>query len=737
LPDVTSKINLPGSELAFAPTGMKELIRPESVAIFGASVRESGAGSVALDNLIRSGYEGRIYPINPKYEAIRGLSCYPSLDVVADKVDVALVAVPGESVLSTVDSAGIAGARSCIVFSSGFKETGRIEGREREQSLIQLASKHNMRILGPNCVGLIDFAHKAPLTFGTGAWELVQRNGSPVEGLAVVVQSGAIGWYLLHSQTRGVRFSYFVSTGNSAMTDVGDCVDAMIDQPNVSAICLVYEGIRPGSRLLAALERAEVLGIPVVAVKAGQSARGLAAVISHTGAAVGDYKACKAALEARSVYVVDDLTSALEGAQFLSGVRHSTARSQGVAIVSGSGGAGVLSCDAAERTGVELSELSSITLNAIADLVPSYGAVGNPIDVTATDVDGNVLARAVEAVAKDEEVGAVVLALGVAIYTPAVESRISKLLDTARRLDVPLAIVWMSQWNSAESFARFEAADGVSLFLGADSCFGVLHKWLDKGTKSVDDPWQPDMSEAIALLPNRSSILDENESRKILEIAGVPLVPQSYWPVGATMPDWRDYPAVCKVVSPDLAHKAAAGGVSLGIRDDAQLRNETQAMFQRVHQAQPEANITGFLIQEMVSGTQEILIGAVRDAIYGPVVVVGPGGAGAGAEHSVGVAAAPISLARAERLVRATPGVEHLSDEVISQVSNILVRVGALIHQGKTISELEINPLVVTSAGTRVVAVDALIRLATSDASVVITTDEPTLDDEPGMYEQK
>lgn len=690
-------------------TDLDSLFRPRSVAVVGASDRGSSVGSHLFNNLREGGYSGDLIPVNPRYSEIGGTQCYARLSDVGRAVDCAALAVPAAAVCASLEDAAAAGVRAAVVLSSGFKESGP-EGADREERLTAIARDAGIALLGPNCLGLVNFYERVPLSFAIGFAELTCRVGGN-RGLAVVSQSGAIGTLMVHAYTRGVRFSHFVSTGNSPVIDVGDCVRYLSTRDEVTGFVVYYEGLHDRSCLLEAAELAWAADKPMVVVKAGTTQAGAAAIMSHTGSAVDDSRAGRAALESRGAVVVRTPGEALPVAAFLSKTRGRWARPARVALVSVSGGAGVLAADTAVRHRVELARFEPATVARLEVELKGLGSTANPVDLSmAGFYDGAALARTVEVLGEDPGVGAVVVLLSVSIDDEAsVVHRPRTLAEAAGRMTVPLAVVWLSEWFDAVAAQVMEHQEGLGLFRDMDSCFEAIaagHVADGRVTEPVPTPVAPGLSPGLA---------DEVSSRGPLEAMGLPFAAMRHIPsvaaadVAVAMKGWTAFPVVLKIVSGDLPHKSRVGGVRLGLRSAEEVVAASTSVLADVAAAAPSARLTGFLVQEMLSATTEVLVGAYRDPRYGPVVAVGPGGTGADGRQEVGVAAAPLSLTAAARLVATTPGVSHLPSIVADALAHALVSVGSLIAADPSIAEIDVNPMLVCHDG-RVLAVDSLIR---------------------------
>ncbi|MGO4383416.1 acetate--CoA ligase family protein [Specibacter sp. RAF43] len=700
-------------------TDLLPLLRPTSVAVVGATDRLGAAGQIVMSNLATAGYAGTVAPVNPGRETVGGLPAYPTVSSIGHEIDCVVIATPRDSVLQAVRDAGEAGARGCIVYTSGFGESDAKQGSRDEAELRRLATSYGMALLGPNCVGLINFVDRIPLTFSGSGGDLVRHNQAAASGLAVVAQSGALGQYVLHAQARGVAFSHFVSTGNSVVLDVGDIVYAMADDPRVSAICLTYEGLRESSRILDALDHAKDRSVPVVVVKAGMSSAGATAVSSHTGAAVGDARATLAALEARSAIIAHDLSTMVETAQFLGKNRDRRPNGEGTVIVSGSGGAGVLACDAAERHGVTLATLRAETVDAVGTAIPSYGAGGNPIDVTATDTTGTAIGTCVSIVGDAKETSSVLLPLGVALHTSDIEKRLSRVIEASENLAVPLAVTWMSEWRDPQVLAVLERHRSISLFSDLDRACHAIRAWHRINTREA---WPTAAAGPVASpLQPTGGLVNEVRSAEVLRDRGVVFAPMIRLDPDGSHPDlqtWSYYPAVVKVVSDDIAHKAAVGGIVLGATSTPDIAQAVRNIRDNVTRNAPDAAIDGFVVQQIITGSTEVLVGAVRDHQYGPVLAIGPGGGGAGAGQEIGVVAAPATRHRIVELIRRTPGIAHLSSAAQEHLAGILLGVSDLMMEQPDVSEVEMNPLIVRASEPWVVAVDALIRTTTQTSEV-------------------
>jgi acyl-CoA synthetase (NDP forming) len=710
----------------WATDSLRSLLAPRSVAVVGASAKRGSFGNTTVLNLFASGYAGSILPVNPRYSEIEGLRCYPSLADLPAPADCVVIMLPAELVVETAHSAAMQGSGSVLINSSGFAESGEGQGASREAELRTISWASGMPILGPNCNGLLSFTDKLAINFSPGFGDFVASN-QVESGLAVVSQSGAMGSFLLHARENGTRFSSFVSTGNSAAVDVGDCVDYFARDERVTAICLLFEGLRPGTRLLDALALAEQNNVPVVALKTGASRSGRRAAMSHTGSAAGDDRAGRAALDARGVFVVNSLEEIVESASFLAKTRRRRPPATGLGIVTGSGGAGVLACDLAERSHLPLAALTDETTAQIVSRLPSFSTVANPVDITAAGAERrDSLPDVVADVAADPNVGSVLVALGVTVGPEGpTQNRPRAFADLADTLEVPLAVVWLSQ-NPGHSGAKIlEASEHAGVFHSMELCMRTLahlhrmselaaareaapraephSRHLERADRESIDRWLSQLGEARTA--------DEMEGYELFETLGIRTVPRAFCAVeedpSAVFASWDNWPSVLKVVSADIAHKAAVGGVLLGLNDVTAVTKGVERIRADIRNRAPDAHVRGFMLQQMVAGAREVFIGAYRDPIYGPVLAVGPGGAAAGEDGLSVVVAAPLDRFRArDAVARSVP---RLGASESDSVSDLLMKVDSLMAIAPEVADVDINPVCIDADGT-CTAVDAFIR---------------------------
>jgi len=458
---------------------LARLIEPRSIAVVGASPRAGAFGARVLENLAH--YSGAVYPVNERYERIGPLACHASLKELPQCPDCVVVAVPREGVEPVLEEAAALGVGGAVVFSSGFAEVRAREWHQAQERIARLARRSRMRVLGPNCMGFVNNALRAGLTFIPDYVRMPHRLG-PV---GIVSQSGALGYAVAQAAERGAGFSHFFSTGNSADIDVADLISYLADAPECRAIALIVEGIRDAACLLEAGARAWRAGKPVVVYKIATGEAGAAAALSHTGLNAGSQAANRALFERCGFVMVDELEALFEFAQFLA--RAEAPQAAGVAVVSSSGGAGIMAADMAERYGVPMPQPLPHTLAALQAVVPEFGAARNPCDPTGQVLNNPVsFMQCCTALLEDDQYGALVIPLGAALAGAGAE-RVAQIRELSAQYRKPIAVVWLSEWLQGPGAAEYEGEPRATLFRSMDRCFAAIAAWQARAHRSAPD----------------------------------------------------------------------------------------------------------------------------------------------------------------------------------------------------------------------------------------------------------
>lgn len=704
-------------------TDLSFLFRPQAVAVIGASADPAKLGHAVLRNLIRAGFPGRLLPVNPRVARIEGLPCYPTVGeaaAVAGPVDLAVIVVPARVVLETAEQCGRAGVRGLVVISAGFRETGR-EGAAAEARLVEICRHYGMRMLGPNCLGVMD-TH-TPLNASFAA-------GFPLRGeLALVSQSGALCAAILDwSRQRGMGFSRFVSMGNKADLDETDLLAAAAADPGSRGVLCYIEDVRDGPRFLAAA-RAASARKPVVILKSGRSPAGARAASSHTGALAGSDRAYEAAflqsgvLRAASMQELFDLAEAF--------ARLPVPRGDRVAIVTNSGGPGILASDAVEQAGLRMAQLDRATVGRLGAVLPPEAALYNPVDLVG-DADAERYAFALEVVGADPGVDLMLVMLTPTAVAEPVAVASAVAAARARLPRVPLAAAFMGGESVAPATPVLSAA-GVPVYFAPERAVAALAGTVryararDRARSASGGPLPTGDRAAVAdvlasVRGERRAALLGSEAAAVARAYGIPAAAT----VLARTPDEAaaaaarlGAPCALKVASPKILHKTDVGGVRLGVRSPEEAAAAFVDILESVHRHLGPVPVHGVEVQAMAPPGRECIVGMSRDPTFGPLVMFGLGGIYVNLLQDVSFRLAhgldlaeidrQIAETRAYRLLRGARG-EPPAD--LAAARDAIARVAALALDFPEIAELDMNPLLVYRQGEGALALDVKIVLA-------------------------
>ena len=698
----------PAQRAAYTRAELEKLIAPRSIAVVGASSRAGAFGMRTLENLSR--YAGAVFPVNAKYDSIAGRRCYASLAALPQAPDCVVLVVPREAVEASLEDAAAAGAGAAIVYASGYGEMAREDAGRSQQRLAAIARAAKMPMLGPNCMGLVNHALGAGMSFIPEYARAPAHPGT----IAVVSQSGALGYSLAQAWDRGLGMRYFFSAGNSADVDVADLIAAMAEDAEVRAIACLFEGATSAARMLEAGERARRHGKPVIVFKLGTSADGAAAARSHTGSLAGSAVAWRALFERAGFVAVEDFEALLEYAAFFAAAGKPLA--PGVAAISGSGGAGVMAADKAARHGVPMPQPLEATAAKLRAIVPEFGAARNPCDPT-----GQVLSvpesfsQCCRALLDDPQYGVLVVPATVAVAETA-KDRVPQMSAMAREQAKPVVLVWLSEWLQGPGAGEYERDGRIPVFRSMERCFAAIAAWQAKaeGQAAQAPRLAPPgaAAEARRLLKAAKGNLTESEAKRVLACYGVPVVGET---LAKSLDEARaaaksfGYPVAMKAESPTILHKTELGVVKLGITDDGALKKA----YEEIVAAAKGHELRSVLVQPMIPGV-EVIAGARVDPVVGPVVLVGSGGVLVELMQDSVAALAPVSVAQAKAMLARLKGYKLLTgfrgsapvdmDALADAVARISELAADLAGE---IEELDVNPLRCGARG--IAAVDALV----------------------------
>ncbi|MDE2334435.1 MAG: acetate--CoA ligase family protein [Rhodospirillales bacterium] len=696
----------------YTHAALSRVLAPRSIAVLGASPRPGAFGDRVIANLAR--YGGAVHPVNAKYAQIRGLACHPSVAAIPGGVDCAVIVTSREAVEPLAREAIAAGVGGIVVFASGYAETGRPERAAEQERLAALAHASGVPIIGPNCIGITDYALGMRITFMPDA-AIAAPAG---RAIGVVSQSGALGFALEQAAQRGVAISHVLTSGNSCDVDMADFVAYLADDPSCGAIALLFEGMAQPARLVSAARRAAAVGKPLVVCKIATGDAGAQAAMSHTGSLAGADAAWRAVLAREGAVVVDDFEALAETASFF---LKAPARplATGVAVICTSGGAGIMAADKAERHSVPLPQPRPEAMAVLAARIPEYGAARNPCDVTAMVLnDPDSLSACAHALAADPAYGA--LALPSVYASPLAAARVPFYGALAREHGKPVCIVWLPEWLEGPGANEMERDPDVVLFRSMDRCFASIAAWHRRAAALVrGEPVRvaPAVRDAArATLTAAGPMLAEREAKALLAGYGIPVVEEvlATSAAAAVAAAARlGSPVAMKIESPDIPHKTEAGVIRLGVAGEAAVCAAYAELMQAASRI-GGARIAGVLVQPMVPRGIEILLGARVDPMFGPMVAVGLGGIFVELLRDTVLAPAPLAPAEARAMLEGLRGAaifrgfRGLPPVDLDRLADILCGLGAFVaDHADVVAEVDINPLIATRDG--LVAVDALI----------------------------
>jgi acetyltransferase len=694
-------------------TMLETFFNPDSVAVIGASANPEKLGYAVVKNLLDGGYanRGKVYPINPTASEILGFKAYPSVLDIPGTIDLAVIVIPYPYVPDALRICGQKGIPSAIVISAGFREAGQ-EGLERELELIQICREYNLRLIGPNCLGVIDSFTPLNASFAAGT--------PPSGPMAFMSQSGALGTAVLDIALAGrLGLSKFVSLGNKADVSEIDLLQAWVKDVHSKVILIYTEGMPSGQEFIR-VAREITREKPVVAIKSGVTQSGSRAVSSHTGSLAGSEQAYQAAfhqagiLRAESMESLFDMALALGYQPALKGDR--------IAIITNAGGPGILATDALERSGLSLARFELDTIHALEQYLPDAASAANPVDVLG-DARADRYQFALERVANDPNVDGIMVLLTPQAMTD-INDTAKSIGSLAQHIQKPILGCFMGEAR-IQSGIDILTAHGIPNYPfpeRAANAFWAMSTYRTIKTRPVPKYTHFEVDAAAvkkvfdqARSENRLTIGDA-ESRSILQAYGL-RIPRSEI---AETPDQASilagkigYPVVLKIASPDILHKTDIGGVKVGLQNSEDVRDAFELMVYRAQRYLPEARIWGCLVQEMApSGGLEVLVGMNRDPQFGPLVTFGLGGIYVEILQDVTFRVSPFSHQEAEEMltqIRAhalLDGVRGQPPMDKSAIVDTLLRISQLVQDFPEIIELDINPLMVYHQGEGALALD-------------------------------
>jgi acetyltransferase len=696
------------------------LFEPQSVAIVGASEKEGKVGAVLLSNMLAAGFRGALFAVNPKYASVQGVPCYASVGKLPERVDLAVIATPAPTLPRVIEECGRRRIRAAVVITAGFSETGP-EGARLERALLDSARRHGVRLVGPNCLGILRPDLGVNATFARGA--------ALAGSLGLVSQSGAVCAAMLDwAVPNRIGFSSVVSLGGSTDIDFGEIVDFLATDPKTEHILLYIEGIRDARRFLSSL-RAAARVKPVIVMKVGRHAAGSRAAVSHTGAIVGMDDVFDAAVRRAGVVRVASVGQLVAAAQALA----SRIRPQGdrLAVITNGGGPGVMAADRAADLDLRLAELSPATVDALRLALPSNWSHGNPIDLIG-DADSARYRAAVSACLADPGVDGVLAILTPQAMTEAEETA-RVVAQTARGASKPLVACWMGEASvvggrkllQEASIPVFRTPDpAVEMFAHLTAFYRNQRSLLQTpGPLAHQAPPDRGAAQRVvdAALAEGRRVLSESESKTLLAAFHIPVartVLARSAEEAVLAAQKLGFPVVLKIDSPDITHKSDVGGVRLGLAGAEAVRSAYGEMLAEVGRKQPKARLVGVTVEPMISRKygRELMVGVMRDTVFGPAITFGAGGTAVEVHRDRAVALPPLNaflageMIRGTRISRMLGAFRNMPSVDVPSLESVLLRVSEMVCELPGIEELDINPLIVDESGAIAVDARAVVR---------------------------
>lgn len=704
---------------------LKYFFSPRSIAIIGASSNFDVISGKPLRFLMDHGYRGEIYPVNPKYEELAGHKCYRSILDVPGPVDHALIAVNFRLVLAALEECVQKGVRFATIFGSGFAESGE-EGKALQAKIARLARESGMRICGPNCQGSVNLKEKAIAGFSASLGVKPLQVGP----IGYVTQSGALGYSIFSlAQELGVGFTYIASTGNEVDLHTLDFMEYILEDADTRMVICYLEGIKDGRQFARIADRALELGKPLVVLKVGRTEVGKKAASSHTASLTGSDAVCDAFFRQKGIIRVDDIEAMIDIAALMQRIP-SLPEGRELGIITTSGGGGILAADEAIEAGLSIPELDGQAREAIEEIIPAYGSSLNPVDVTAQVInEAGDFIKVLEVILGQPSIDALVIVVTQIIGGPG-RQMAEDIVKASKRTRKPLTVAWTSGDRLVRDNIEIIREGGVQFYrspVRAVRAMGALMNYsafranrLPKGKTQAAASVAPGVrKKALSLLSETEQSLTEAQAKRLLSLYGIPATREDVATSEAealAIAEKIGYPVVLKIDSPDILHKTEAGGIRLGIKDATELAAAYHEVLENAQRYAPRARIGGILVQEMVTGGIETIVGIKNDPQFGPTVMFGLGGIFVEIMKDVSLRVAPFSPEEALEMIREIKGFGILSGARgravadISALADTIAKVGLMAADlEEQIAELDINPLLVLPEGRGVRVADALV----------------------------
>ena len=684
---------------------LDKIFKPKSIAVIGASDKKGTVGYRLIKNLISQGYKGTVYPVNPNKLQIQGLKAYATVDELPETVDLAVVATTAKIVPDIVEQCGKTGIVGIIVISAGFKEVGA-EGRALEERLLKIKRTYNLRIIGPNCLGVVRPSRGLNATFA----DVTAKPGN----IAFISQSGALGTAILDwAAYHHIGFSNFVSVGSMLDVDFGDLVDYFGTDPDTRSILMYIEGIADARKFMGAA-RHFTRTKPVIVLKAGRFSQSAKAAASHTGSLTGEDAVYDAAFKRAGINRVDTIAALFNCAEVLG--MQPRPRGPNLAIITNAGGPGVMATDALIQRNGKLAELSPKTLDTLNKILPHYWSKSNPIDILG-DADAGRYKAVIEACLQDRNVDGLVI-----IYTPGViadPTEVAKVIvELSKRTNKTILSSFMGYTETEEEANRVLRERQIPTYSTPEEAIAT-YMYMYQYARNLELLYEtPEELPVDSIPPKRPltviiekatredrEILTEMEAKQLLDDYDIPVVKTlaaKSADEAAFLASQIGYPVVLKILSPQIVHKTEAGGVILNIGSETELRQAFENIMTRAKEYSSEAEILGATVQPMIKKKgYEIILGAKTDSLFGPVILFGMGGVGVELFKDVALGLPPLNQTLARRMMEQTKvydllkGYRNMPPANLKLLEEVMVRFSQMLVDFPQLKEIDINPLLI------------------------------------------
>lgn len=704
---------------------LSSLLNPESVAIIGVSESPTRIGGRLLRYLTKHGYKGKLALVNPKYPELNNVKCYPTVSDIPYLIDCALIAVPGKFVLPVLNDCAKKKVGAAVIFSSGYAEMGS-SGKKAQDELRGLAQESNMRICGPNCIGVVNFNENIALSFS----QFLEIDSFTPGNIGFISQSGALGGSMANrAQDNGIGLSYFISSGNEADLEVSDYITHLVlHEKNTQVIAAVIEGFKDGEKFVKAAELAFEHRKPIIVLKIGETEAGKKAAASHTGSLTGSDAVIDAVLKQKGVIRVRNYDDLLQTAALLS--KNRVPGGNRIGILSSSGGAGIIMADHYTKSGLMVPDPSPQTIELASKEMASFGKVNNPFDLTGQIFsDPTMFKRCLNYFIADENFDIIQVNMSMVAGTASVD-RARQLLEVVENSSKPV-VAWWAAGSLSQPGMQVLNNSTVASFSSPDRCAVAVKALVqyhqrsrETNTETGDGGtagWKVDRGRAKQILETATTSLSEHESKNLLALYGIPVTREKVVRSegdAVRAAEQIGFPVALKIDSPDILHKTEADVIRLAIDSSNGVKKSYAEIIQAATRYNPAARINGVVVQEMVKGGREVIAGMSQDAQFGPTIAFGLGGIFVEVLKDISLRVTPLSKPEAQKMVMEIKGYPILkgirgnNPADIDALVDLLQKLSCLVEDFREeIAEIDINPLVVFDQGQGVKALDALVVL--------------------------